>query len=139
MSTTHTTHHKTTSHGKSTSSLSKSHANSSHAQPASKEARPQHASLHTSKVTTDHETIRKWAETRGGKPSAVKRTGSESDVGIIRIDFPGYSGENSLEEIAWDEFFDKFEDSKLAFVYQEETAEGVRSNFNKLVKRERAH
>ncbi len=134
MSTTHTPHHKaTSSQHKDTSSQ----ASAKHAQPAGKEGQP--TPRHTSKVTTDHETIRQWAEARDGKPSAVKRTGSQGEVGIIRIDFPGYSGEQSLEEISWDEFFEKFEESKLAFVYQEETAEGVRSNFNKLVKREREH
>lgn len=38
----------------------------------------------------------------------VKRTGKDGNVGIIRIDFPGYSEANSLEEISWDEFFEKF-------------------------------
>src|SRR5437868_2474082 len=87
-----------------------------------------------SKTTQDHEEIRRWAEERGGKPAHVKRTESGDDVGIIRIDFPGYSGEGSLEEITWDEFFEKFDDNDLALVYQEETAEGERSNFNKIVK-----
>ncbi len=35
-----------------------------------------------------------------------------------------------------EEFFEEFEDSKPARVYEEETAEGQRSNFNKLVKRD---
>lgn len=91
-----------------------------------------------SRTTTDHEMIRRWAEARGGKPSAVKDTESPDDVGILRIDFPGYSGAGSLEEIGWDEFFDKFEDAKLALVYQEETADGQRSNFNRFVRREHA-
>ena len=91
-----------------------------------------------SKTTTDHETIRKWAEERGGRPSAVKRTGGKDDPGIIRIDFPGYSGEDSLEEISWDEWFEKFDRNKLALLYQEETKDGERSNFNKLVSRETA-
>lgn len=89
----------------------------------------------TSTMTTDHETIRKWAQERGGKPAAVKRTGG-GDVGIIRIDFPGYSGKQSLEEITWDEFFEKFEEAGLAMVFQEETESGQKSNFNKLVKRD---
>jgi hypothetical protein len=65
-------------------------------------------------------------------------TGSEGDVGMIRLDFPGFSGEGSLEEIPWEEFFDAFEKNQLALVYQETTAEGQRSNFNKLVSREAA-
>src|SRR5438309_883048 len=91
-----------------------------------------------SKTTQDHEEIRRWAEERGGKPSHVKSTGSGDEIGILRIDFPGFSGEGSLEEITWDEFFEKFDDSGLALVYQEETAEGEKSNFNKLVKAETA-
>ncbi len=92
-----------------------------------------------SKTTTDHETIRQWVEERGGRPSAVKRTREEGEeIGIIRIDFPGYSGGESLEEISWDEWFEKFDDSDLVFLYQEETSEGERINFNKLVKRETA-
>src|SRR3954447_18798853 len=96
-------------------------------------ARQQHAA--ESLITTDHETIRKWAEARGGKPSHVKSTGSKNDVGLLRIAFPGYSGGNSLEEISWEDFFKKFDESELALVYQEETAAGERSNFNKLISR----
>jgi hypothetical protein len=86
-----------------------------------------------SKTTRDHEEIRRWVETRGGKPAHVKRTGSRDDIGILRIDFPGYTGEGTLEPIEWDQFFEKFDDRGLSFLYQEETAGGERSNFNKLV------
>jgi hypothetical protein len=92
--------------------------------------------MSSSKTTTDHETIRRWAEERGAKPSAVKGTGDTEDAGIIRLDFPGFSGGDSLEEISWDEFFDKFEESQLALVYQEETVSGEKSNFNKLITRD---
>lgn len=87
-------------------------------------------------TTTDHEQIRRWAESRGGHPAAVKATHTADDAGILRIDFPGYSGEKSLEPISWDEFFDKFDNSNLAFLYQEETKDGARSNFFKIVSRE---
>ena len=92
-----------------------------------------------SKTTNDHEEIRKWAEERGGKPSHVKSTGSSDEFGILRIDFPGFSGEGSLEEITWDQFFEKFDEQGLSLIYQEETAGGERSNFNKLVSAETAH
>jgi len=91
----------------------------------------------SSKVTTDHDAIRRWAEERGGKPAAVKRTHEAGEeTGILRIDFPGYSGRESLEEISWDEFFEKFDDASLALVYEDETSEGEKSNFNKLVRRD---
>ena len=93
---------------------------------------------HTSRVTTDHEEIQKWAEERGAAPACVRGTGGKDDVGMIRLDFPGYTGENSLEHISWDEWFEKFDERKLALLFQEETAEGQKSNFNKIVSRETA-
>jgi hypothetical protein len=92
------------------------------------------------KITTDHDEIRKWAETRGGRPAAVRSTQSKDNTGIIRIEFPRAPNakDDNLEEISWDEFFGKFDESNLALLYQEETASGERSNFNKLVGRETA-
>lgn len=84
-------------------------------------------------TTTDHETIRRWVETRGGCPSHVKGTGAGDDPGILRIDFPGYSGVKTLEAISWEQFFSAFEENELAFLYDEE----VSSRFNKLISRRR--
>lgn len=93
--------------------------------------------MSAAKSTTDHDVIRRWTEERGGHPARVRGTGGEDDVGMIRIDFPGYSGEDSLEEISWDQFFDKFDQSNLALLYQdEEVREGEPSRFNKLVSRD---
>jgi len=91
-----------------------------------------------SKTTKDHEEIRRWAEERGGKPAHVKSTGSGEDIGILRIDFPGYSGAGSLEPITWEQWFEKFDERGLALLYQETTAGGQRSNFNKIVGSETA-
>ncbi|HEX6640725.1 MAG TPA: hypothetical protein VF215_06405 [Thermoanaerobaculia bacterium] len=83
------------------------------------------------KVTTDHGKIRKWVEARGGRPSHVAASGSGDDPGILRIDYPGFSGEGTLEEIDWDPFFEAFEENKLAFLYQDTP----RSRFSKFVAR----
>ncbi|MEW6613787.1 MAG: hypothetical protein ACOY5C_01165 [Pseudomonadota bacterium] len=88
-----------------------------------------------SKITTNHDEIRRWVEQRGGHPARVKGTGKGSDEGLLRIDFPGYSGGDSLEEISWEDFFDKFEEKGLAFLYQDKTAGGEESRFSKLVSR----
>ena len=88
-----------------------------------------------SQTTTDHDTIRQWVEARGGRPAAVKGTGSDGDPGILRIDYPGRGDDEALEEISWEEFFDAFEANNLAFVYQEETSEGEESRFSKFVSR----
>ena len=85
----------------------------------------------SAKATTDHDEIRKWVETRGGHPARVKATGRGKDPGILRIDFPGFSGEDSLEEIEWDEFFEWFDRNNLAMLLS--AARGNR--FNKLVER----
>jgi hypothetical protein len=92
--------------------------------------------MSSSKRTTDHAKIRNWAEARNGKPARVQRTGEGEDVGLLRIDFPEDNDEEEeLEEITWDEFFEKFDEKRLAFVYQEKTAGGEPSRFNKFVSR----
>ena len=95
--------------------------------------------MSSSKTTTNHDEIREWAEARGGKPATVKRTESNGEAGVLRIDFPGYSGSDSLEEISWEEFFKKFDEKQLAFLYQDETSSGEQSRFFKLVSRETAN
>lgn len=82
--------------------------------------------------TTDHETIRRWVESRGGCPAHVKGSGSRDDPGILRIDYPGFSGRTSLEKISWKKFFDAFEANQLAFIYQDQRG----SRFSKLVRRD---
>jgi hypothetical protein len=91
-----------------------------------------------SRVLTDHEEIRRWAEERDAQPACVRGTGSEEDVGMIRLDFPGYSGETSLEPIEWEEWLQKFDENNLALLVEDETAGGEQSNFNKLIGRENA-
>lgn len=73
-------------------------------------------------TTTDHDTIRRWAESKGGKPAAVGRTHKGGDVGIIRIMFPDNprSEHDALVEISWDEFFAEFEERELALLYDED-------------------
>jgi hypothetical protein len=91
-----------------------------------------------SQQTTDHAKIREWAEARNGKPARAHGTGSVDDAGLLRIDFPereGAEDDDELEEITWDEFFEKFDEKRLAFVYQEQTAAGRQSRFSKFVSR----
>lgn len=88
------------------------------------------------KTTTNHNEIRKWVEERGGHPARVRDTDNKDGGGVLRIDYPGYSGEQELEEISWDEFFETFDDRKLAFLYQDETKDGKESRFSKLVSRD---
>jgi len=87
-----------------------------------------------SETTTDHKTIQKWAEEHDGKPARVKGTDKKGG-GLLRINFPGYA-EDNLEEISWDEFFETFEENKLALIIQNETKDGKESRFSKFVSRD---
>lgn len=90
----------------------------------------------TSKTTTNHEQIKQWVEERGGRPAVVKGTPGKRTSGVLRIDYPGYSGEDTLEPITWEEFFEAFEENNLAFLYQDETKDGGESRFSKLIDRD---
>jgi hypothetical protein len=87
-----------------------------------------------SHTTTDHKKIRNWATERGGKPATVSETEENGHAGILRIDFS--PKDEGLEEISWDEFFDKFDEAKLAFLYQDKTKDGKISRFHKFVSRD---
>jgi hypothetical protein len=80
--------------------------------------------------------IRRWVESRGGFPATVKGTerGGEH-AGLLRIDFPDYSGEGTLERISWEDFFDKFDQADIEFLFQEQTEDGSPSRFFKFVSR----
>jgi ferritin-like metal-binding protein YciE len=92
----------------------------------------------SSRILTDVEEIRQWAEERQAKPACVRGTGDKGDIGILRLDFPGYTGEDKLEEISWEEWGEKFQERKLALLVQDQTAQGAQSNFNKIVSQETA-
>lgn len=87
------------------------------------------------KSTTDHEEIRRWAEERDARPTVVRDTHDQEGSGILRFDMPGYDDGGDLEEVTWDEFFEIFDDRKLALIYQDETAQGETSYFNRFVSR----
>jgi hypothetical protein len=87
------------------------------------------------KTTTDHDEIRRWVEEHGGTPASVRGTEKGDAAGVLRLDFPGGAGKDELERISWDDWFDKFDSSGLAFLYQEQKASGEDSTFFKLVNR----
>lgn len=72
-------------------------------------------------TTADHETIRTWVEQRGSMPARVNELTGE-DSGSLAI-VPKGKDDDSLNLISWDEFFETFEDERLAFAYQTEKAD----------------
>jgi len=59
--------------------------------------------------------------------------GAQGDCVVtgLRFDFPGYGGDG-LREVAWAEWFDRFDKRRLNFIYQEERSDGSPSNFFRL-------
>lgn len=86
------------------------------------------------KTTRDHGVIRKWVEERGGRPAAVKRTRGKGELGSLCIDLPGYTTEETLEVLAWGDFFDRFDRHGLAFIYEDRAHDGTLSRFSQLVR-----
>lgn len=70
------------------------------------------------KTTTDHDEIRRWVEERGGRP-ALAREHRDQPLGL-RIEFPEDREDKSLLLISWDEFFKKFDEDNLVFLYRDE-------------------
>jgi hypothetical protein len=89
--------------------------------------------MSTSETTTDHDVIRRWVESRDGRPAVVEGTEDKEGEGLLRVEF---AHGDKLEDIDWDHFFRTFDDRKLAFLYQDKTSEGKQSRFFKFVRRD---
>jgi len=100
----------------------------------------------SAKVTTDHNVILRWAQDRGGRPAAVTPRTGHNHTPSVYIDFPGHPAHAaiakawsasgaSIAPLTWDEFFERFEQDGLAFLYQERTSTGMPSRLFRIVSR----
>ena len=71
--------------------------------------------------TIDHEEIREWVASRGGRPARRRGMGAARAFAVT-IDFGGHSA-SEREPISWDEFFDHMDRNGLAFSYRPAGAE----------------
>jgi hypothetical protein len=87
-------------------------------------------------TTTDHDTIRQWAEARGGEPAFVADTQKTGEHGgVLRIAF---RNDEDLNRTDWNSFFAAFEENNLAALIQDETSDGETSRFVKFIDRSEA-
>lgn len=90
----------------------------------------------TPKATTSLSVIRKWVEQRDGRPAWVKNT-KKKGGSLLRIQFPDTISEREIELVPWDVWYEVFLNSKMEFLYQDETIGGEKSYRFKLIDRTR--
>jgi hypothetical protein len=89
------------------------------------------------RAVTDHDTIKSWAEERGGEPAFVADTQEKGQHGgVLRIKFR--DEDEDLAATDWNTFFNAFEENHLAALLQDETADGDTSRFVKFIDRNEA-
>jgi hypothetical protein len=71
-------------------------------------------------TTTDHSTIREWVRKFSGLPVQFKNDEDTTGKIILAITFDETRDDNQYRFIAWDEWFNVFEDQKLAFRYHKD-------------------
>ncbi len=77
-------------------------------------------------TTTDHEEIRNWVESRGGRPATARSSGGDH-AGVLSIVFSGVAGiarPGGVDVISWEEWFDRFDEDGLAFSYEKRREDG---------------
>jgi hypothetical protein len=88
------------------------------------------------KITKDHKLIKEWVVSRGGIPGRVLEKETLTDEnGVLDIKFPERT-DNKVIPITWNEFFTRFEQSNLAFLFEDDHGGGVKSKFFKLIWRD---
>lgn len=86
-----------------------------------------------SKITDNHEIIRKWVEERDREPALVETVVDKEKAGkLLRIRFFDETYE-SLNNISWELFYQIFDENNMAFLYQEKTIDGSQSKFYKFI------
>jgi hypothetical protein len=69
----------------------------------------------------------------GGCLAVVRNTARGERIGVLPIGSSNYWGEEILEIITWEDFFEQFEDRRLSLFYEIKIREGDEIQFCKLV------
>jgi hypothetical protein len=86
-------------------------------------------------LTTDHDEIRRWVESVGGRPVEVQVAGSGGQVGVPALDVPGRRTSDAAEPVSWDDWFAAFDHAGLALLYEPSPAPSAPGPYGKLVPR----
>ncbi|EOM74579.1 hypothetical protein DW322_03220 [Rhodococcus rhodnii] len=70
-------------------------------------------------TTSDHDVIRRWVDGHDGFPARVPATESDGPGGVLRVDFAGGPPSADIEHLTWDQWFDIFDDRRLALEYKD--------------------
>ncbi len=85
------------------------------------------------RITVNHEAVRSWIEEHNGHPVVVRGTDGDIAEGTLSLVFDDAS---RYEEIAWEEFFDRFDADNLAFCYKDGVQRGQEAEAYKLIDRD---
>lgn len=90
--------------------------------------------IENARVTRNHNKIRKWVEEHGGIPAytAEKITPDEQEK-VLRIIFKNEKNSEKIIVMNWNDFFTKFDQANLAFLYSDDLENGNKTNYYKFV------
>jgi hypothetical protein len=71
------------------------------------------------KATTDPVLIKKWAEVRHASPAVVRRFTGDGTELILSFSFSDNGADEVVHSLSWEEFFEKFNQQRLVFVYDD--------------------
>ena len=82
----------------------------------------------TEHSTSNHNEIRRWAESHNARPAEFASTSHDGEPRILAFILPAQPP-GDLEELSWEQFFAVFDISSLALVYRQ----GDSSSFYEIV------
>ena len=71
------------------------------------------------KATTDPSLIKKWAEARRATPAVIRKFTSDGMEMVLSFLFPDINIDEVVTRLSWEEFFEKFNQQRLVFVYED--------------------
>jgi hypothetical protein len=87
------------------------------------------------KRTKDHDEIRAWIEKHNGRPAVLSDTTNDDIQGLLYIHF-GLGARKVGAPISWEEFFDRFDEARVVFRYNDEVIRGMENESYSFVSNE---